>query len=77
MATKRQIMSRLDVYSDETIIAVPTIKTKQDVEDLYEYANDEQIELTDEQWKNIVRQYEKSPVDDEELVELVESVVKQ
>lgn len=58
MSTKAEILKRLEGMADDEIIAVPTIKTKADAEDLYEYSNDEEIELTQEQWAQVVSEYE-------------------
>lgn len=76
MSTKAQILARLENLADDEIVAVPTIKTKTDAEDLYEYANDKEIELTDAQWKKVVYEYEDAAdYSDEALVEAIEEVL--
>lgn len=77
MSTKAQIISRLEDIGDDDVIAVPTIKTKADAEDLYEYANDEEITLTSEQWAEVVTNYEDSEdYSDEALVEVIREVLE-
>lgn len=76
MSTKAEILKRLEGLGDEEIIAVPTIKTKLDAEELYEYANDEEIELTAEQWAQVVENYEHAEdYSDEYLVEVIQEVL--
>lgn len=76
MSTKAEILKRLEGMADDEIIAVPTIKTKADAEDLYEYSNDEEIELTQEQWAQVVSEYEDAEnYDDQALVEVIEEVL--
>jgi len=76
MSTKAEILKRLEGIADDEVIAVPTIKTKADAEDIYEYANDEEIELTQEQWAQVVSEYENSEsYDDQVLVEVMEEVL--
>jgi len=76
MSTKAEILKRLEGLADDEIIAVPTIKTKADAEDLYEYSNDEEIELTQEQWAQVVSEYEDAEnYDDQALVEVIEEVL--
>ena len=77
MSTKAEILKRLDDVADTDIIAVPTIKTKLDAEELYEYANFEEITLTDAQWAQVVEEYENAEhYDDEALVEIVAEVIR-
>lgn len=76
MSTKAQILKALENVADDEIIAVPTIKTKADAEELYIYMNDEEVTLTSEQWKDIVSNYEDAgDYSDEYLLELIEEVV--
>lgn len=76
MSTKAEILKRLEGIADDEVIAVPTIKTKADAEELYEYANDEEVELTQEQWAQVVSEYENSEsYDDQVLVEVMEEVL--
>lgn len=76
MSTKAQILKALEGLADDEIVAVPTIKTKADAEELYIYANDEEIELTDAQWKKVVHEYEDAAdYSDEALVEVIEEVL--
>lgn len=77
MSTKAQIISRLEDIGDDEVVAVPTIKTKADAEDLYEYANDEEITLTSEQWAEVVTNYEDAEdYSDEALVEVIREVLE-
>lgn len=77
MSTKAEILKRLAEMADDEIIAVPTIKTKADAEDLYEYANDEEITLTSEQWAEVVTNYEDAEdYSDESLVEVIREVLE-
>lgn len=76
MSTKAQILKALENVADDEIIAVPTIKTKADAEELYIYMNDEEVTLTSEQWKDIVSNYEDAgDYSDEYLLELIEEVI--
>jgi len=76
MSTKAEILKRIDDVADDEVIAVPTIKTKADAEDLYEYAYDEEITLTLEQWVEVVSNYENADdYSDEALVEAVREVI--
>lgn len=76
MSTKAQVLKALENVADDEIIAVPTIKTKADAEELYIYMNDEEVTLTSEQWKDIVSNYEDAgDYSDEYLLELIEEVV--
>lgn len=76
MSTKAEILKALENVADDEIIAVPTIKTKADAEELYIYMNDEEVTLTSEQWKDIVSNYEDAgDYSDEYLLELIEEVV--
>lgn len=76
MSTKAEILKRLENVADDEIIAVPTIKTKADAEDLYEYAYDEEVTLTQEQWAQVIESYENAEdYSDEALVEVVREVL--
>lgn len=78
MSTKAEILKRLENVADDEIIAVPTIKTKSDAEDLYEYAEDVQIELTDAQWQNAVENYEDAEdYSDQALVDAIIKVLEE
>ena len=78
MSTKAEILKRLENVADDEIIAVPTIKTKSDAEDLYEYAEDVQIELTDAQWQNVVENYEDAEdYSDQALVDAIIKVLEE
>jgi len=76
MSTKADILKRLEGMADDEIIAVPTIKTKLDVEDIYSYMEHEDIEFTAKQWSDIVDEYENAEsYDDEALVEIINYVL--
>ena len=78
MSTKAEILKRLENVADDEIIAVPTIKTKSDAEDLYECAEDVQIELTDAQWQNVVENYEDAEdYSDQALVDAIIKVLEE
>jgi hypothetical protein len=65
-----------DVPEDE-LIAVPSIWTKAIAEDIYEYATDEEITLTPEQWAKVVEDFENAEhPDDEQMVESIKFVVE-
>jgi hypothetical protein len=76
MSTKADILKRLEGMADDEIIAVPTIKTKLDAEDIYSYMEHEEIEFTAKQWSDIVDEYENAEsYDDEALIEIINYVL--
>ena len=77
MSTKAEILERLKDVADNELIAVPTIWTKSIAEDVYEYATDEQVELTNEQWAAVIKDFEDAEYyGDEEMVESIKTVVE-
>jgi hypothetical protein len=78
MSTKAEILKSLENYSDDQIIAVPVLRTKEIAEDIWEYATDESITLSDEAWKKIVDQYENAEFyDDEALIDVMKEVLEE
>lgn len=78
MSTKAQIIERLDSLPADALIAVPAIWTKDSVEDLWEYANDKPLTLTDEQWADVIREFETGEdYDEEELLSVVDYVLSE
>ena len=76
MSTKAEILKRLDDLSENQIIAVPVIRTKEIAEELWEYAEGTELTLTDEQWAEVVKNYENAEFyDDEALVETIREVI--
>ena len=76
MSTKAEILKRLEGIADDEIIAVPTIKTKLDAEEIYSYMENEEVELTAEQWDTIVTEYEDAEsYDDNSLAEIMYEVL--
>jgi len=76
MSTKAEILKRLEGIADDEIIAVPTIKTKLDAEEIYSYMENEEVELTAEQWDTIVTEYEDAEShDDNSLAEILYEVL--
>jgi len=76
MSTKAEILKRLEGIADDEIIAVPTIKTKLDAEEIYSYMENEEVELTAEQWDTIVTEYEDAEShDDNSLAEIMYEVL--
>jgi hypothetical protein len=76
MSTKADILKRLEGMADDEIIAVPTIKSKLDVEDIYSCMELEEIEFTAKQWSDIVDEYENAEsYDDEALIEIINYVL--
>lgn len=77
MSTKTEVLARMADVADDEIVAVPSIWTKAIAEDIYEYATDEQIELTKEQWAKVVEDFENSDhPDDEQMVESIKFVLE-
>jgi hypothetical protein len=76
MSTKAEILKRLEGMADDEIIAVPTIKTKLDAEEIYSYMENEEVELTAEQWDTIATEYENAEnYDDDALSEIMREVL--
>jgi hypothetical protein len=76
MSTKAEILKRLEGIADDEIIAVPTIKTKLDAEEIYSYMQNEEVDLTAEQWDTIVTEYEDAEsYDDDSLAEIMYEVL--
>lgn len=77
MSTKAQIIERLGSLPDDAVIAVPSIWVKESAEDLYEYANDKEITLTDEQWSEVVDRFENAEFyDDEAMIATIDEVLE-
>jgi hypothetical protein len=77
MSTKAEVLERMADIADDEIVAVPTIWTKAIAEDVYEYATDEALELTKEQWAAVVKEYETADYyGDEEMVEAIKTVLE-
>jgi hypothetical protein len=75
MSTVAQVIEQLKHLNENDIIAVPVIRTKAEAEDIYEYAEDESIILTDYEWRDVVADYENAEhYDDEALVESIKTV---
>jgi hypothetical protein len=75
MVTKVDVLKRLAELGDDEIIVVPIIRTKSEAEDLFEYAEDESIILTDYEWRDVVADYENADhYDDEALIESIKKV---
>lgn len=76
MSTKAEILERLADVADDELIAVPTIWTKAIAEDVYEYAEDEPVELSLEQWAAVIENFENAEYyGDEEMVESIKYVL--
>jgi hypothetical protein len=76
MSTKAEVLARMADVADDEIVAVPTIYTRAIAEDLYAYAEGEEIEITTEQWAEIVEEFENCDhPDDEALVEAIGTVL--
>lgn len=76
MSTKAQILERLKDVADDEIVAVPTIYTKSIAEDLWEYSEAEELELTQDQWIRVVEDFENCDYpDDEALVESIRTIL--
>lgn len=76
MSTKAEVLERLKDIADDEIVAVPTIYTKPIAEDLWEYAESEELELTQEQWVRVVEDFENCDYpDDEALVESIRTIL--
>ena len=77
MSTKAEILERIANVADDEIIAVPTVWTKATAEEVYEYAKNEEIELSLEQWAKVVEDYENAEFyDDEAMVEAIKLVLE-
>lgn len=77
MSTKAEVLARMADVADDEIVAVPTVWTKSIAEDVYEYAEGEEIELTNEQWAAVVQDFENAEhPDDEQMVESIKFVLE-
>ena len=77
MSTKVEVLERMKDVADDEVIAVPSIWTKVIAEEIYEYAEGEQIELTKEQWAKVVEDFENAEhPDDEQMVESIKFVLE-
>lgn len=77
MSTKAEIIQRLGSLPDDAVIAVPSIWVKESAEDLYEYANDEELTLSDTQWKEVVERFENAEFyDDEAMIATIDEVLE-
>jgi hypothetical protein len=76
MSTKAEVLERLKDIADDEIVAVPTIYTKAIAEDLWEYSESEELELSQEQWVRVVEDFENCDYpDDEALVESIRTIL--
>lgn len=76
MSTKAEVLARMADVADDEIVAVPSIWTKLIAEEVYEYAEGEEIELTTEQWARVVTNFESAEFyGDEEMVESIKMVI--
>jgi hypothetical protein len=76
MSTVAQVIEQLKHLNENDVIAVPVIRTKAEAEDIYEYAEDKSIILTDDEWRDVVKSYEDAEFyDDEALVNTIKDVV--
>lgn len=76
MSTKAEVLARLADVADDEIVAVPTVWTKAIAEDVYEYATDNEITLTTEQWAQVVTNFEDAEFyGDEEMVQAIHDVL--
>ena len=77
MSTKAEILERLADVADDELIAVPTIWTKSIAEDVYEYAEDEPVELSLEQWAAVIEDFENAEYyGDEEMVQSIKHILE-
>jgi hypothetical protein len=77
MSTKAEVLARMADVPEDELVAVPSIWTKAIAEDIYEYATDEEITLTPEQWAKVVEDFENAEhPDDEQMVESIKFVVE-
>jgi hypothetical protein len=77
MSTKAEILGRLADVADDELIAVPTIWTKSIAEDVYEYAEDEPVELSLEQWAAVIENFENAEYyGDEEMVQSIKHILE-
>jgi hypothetical protein len=77
MSTKAEILERLKDVADDELIAVPTIWTKPIAEDVYEYAEDEPVELSLEQWAAVIEDFENAEYyGDEEMVQSIKHILE-
>jgi hypothetical protein len=76
MSTKAEVLARMADIADDELVAVPTIYTKAIAEDLYAYAEGEDLELTKDQWAEVIKEFENCDYpDDEALVEAIGTVL--
>jgi hypothetical protein len=76
MSTKAEILKRMENVADDELVAVPTIYTREIAEDLWEYAESEELELTQDQWARIVEDFENCEYpDDEALIESIRTIL--
>jgi hypothetical protein len=76
MSTVAELIERLKQLDQNEVVAVPVIRTKAEAEDIYEYAEDKSIILTDDEWRDVVNSYEDAEFyDDEALVIMIKDVV--
>lgn len=77
MSTKAEVLARMENVADDELVAVPTIYTKAIAEDLWEYSEGEELELTKEQWAAVIEDFENCDYpDDEALVESIRTVLE-
>lgn len=75
MSTKAEVLKRLEELGDDDIVAVPVIRTKATAEEIYEYATGASITLTDDEWRDVVADWEDADeYDDEALVESIKFI---
>lgn len=76
MSTVAEIIDRLSKLDPTAIVAIPTIWDKETAIDVYEYANNETVSITDEQWAEIVSQFEDAEFYDESaMIEAIDEVL--
>lgn len=75
MATKKHILGLLANLPDDAEVAFAGMLSKLDAEELYEYSEGVEIELTDSQWHAVVEEFEcDSHPDVELLIRLIKEV---
>ena len=78
MSTKAQLIERLASMPDDTVIAIPVLWSKAAAEDMWEYANEEELTLTDEQWAEVVDRFEDAEFYDEDaLLDTIKEVLEE
>ena len=77
MSTVQEIIDRLSKLEPTAIIAVPSIWDKETAEEVYEYAVGDSVSISDEQWAEVVNQFEDAEFyDSEAMVEAINEVLR-